>query len=96
MLEYVILTTILLAGLYTIQHYIQRGYQGQMRKTGEPFGFTRQFNPGASRDCAYDSDLNLSYSTECFNNTVNCKTQTADTYQNCMDAAKTACGNGCR
>ncbi len=95
MLEYVMLVIILAAGLFTFRAYIQRSVQGQYRKAGESFGFARQYNPGASRECAFEGTTNTWYSQECFNNKVNCKTQTAETYDACVDAAKAACTLGC-
>jgi hypothetical protein len=87
---------ILAAGLYTFRTYIQRGFQGQYRKAGESFGFTRQYNPGASRDCVMDTQT---YEKGCFNNKVlglRCGQKApGNEYDTCIEAAKTACKTGC-
>ena len=104
-LEYVMMIIILAAGLYAFRNYIQRGFQGQYRKTGESFGFTRQYNPGASRDCAFDTDLKIWYEQGCFNNQIislgcarKSSTSTSSAlseYDTCMNQARTACTAGC-
>ncbi len=67
-LEYVMLIIIIMAGLITFQVYIKRGMQGQYRKTGEGFGLLRQYNTGATKDCAYDPNIRIWYSQACLNN----------------------------
>jgi hypothetical protein len=86
-LEYVMLVLILAAGLYTFRSYIQRGFQGQYRRTGESFGFTRQYNPGASRECIIDT---VTYEKGCFENQV-LKDWTKDgkVYKGCRQAPAT-------
>ena len=69
-LEYALLLIILMAGLFTMRPYVQHAMQGQYRKAGEGFAFTRQYNPGASADCAYDDKLKIWYAQACFNNKI--------------------------
>ena len=103
-LEYVMLVIILAAGLYTFRNYIQRGFQGQYRRAGESFGFLRQYNPSASRDCT--SNNGTWYEQGCFNNQVvslRCgqkspsvvNGQTGSPYDDCINQARSACTAGC-
>ena len=98
-LEYVMLVLILLMGLVGFRIYIERGFQGQFRKAGESFGFLRQYNPGASRDCAFEPSLGIWYETGCFNNEIirrRCKEEAAGpAYDLCIDDSKKACRMGC-
>lgn len=76
------------AGLFIFKDYIQRGLQGQHRKAGESFGYTRQYNPGASTDCAYSSVAGW-YSQACYNNKIlSCRKSTSET---CSDEIKVKC-----
>ena len=95
-LEYVMLIIILAAGLYTFRNYIQRGFQGQYRRAGESFGFLRQYNPSASRDCA--SNNGTWYEQGCFNNqllVLGCGRKAQADYDGCLQSARSACTAGC-
>jgi hypothetical protein len=97
---------IILAGaFFSFRTYIQRGFQGQYRKAGESFGFSRQYAPGASRECLYDGPnsnqaplVTFWYSAECFKNQVwkqKCETLKPETRNTCIQNVKTACKMGC-
>ena len=102
-MEYVMLCIILAAALYSFRYYIQRGFQGQYRRSGETFAFGRQYNPTASRDCAFDPAANsIWYETGCFNNEVikrGCAGKAPGTaagqYDDCIKQAKNACTAPC-
>lgn len=98
-LEYVMLVLIIAAGLVGFRVYIERGFQGQHRKAGESFGFLRQYNPGASRDCSFDPVLGIWYEMGCFNNEIlrrACKREAPGApYDRCINDSKRACTTGC-
>jgi hypothetical protein len=102
-LEYVMMIIILATGLYMFRSYIQRGFQGQYRRTGESFGFTRQYNPGASRDCVMETLANatgpVTYEKGCFNNKIlalGCARKApGNSYDNCITGAQTGCTAPC-
>ena len=98
------LVIILAAALFTFRGYIQRALQGQYRKAGESFGFLRQYNPGASTDCAFDTwssnatgtprEVNAWYSQACFNNkSVRCNLNAQ--YDDCLGDVRLSCQQGC-
>ena len=65
-MEYVVLLVLVVSAMITFRLYLQRGYQGQMRKAGEGFAFGRQYDPNKTRHCAYDAMVNGWYSTACY------------------------------
>ncbi len=98
MLEYVMLLLILAIALVSFRGYIQRALQGQYRKTGESFGFLRQYNPRNSLDCVFDPGVGVWYSSACFNNKIladKCAYLSANDYKNCVFTAKVQCRAGC-
>ena len=107
--EYMVLFLVVTAGLAVMAGYLQRGYQGQMRKGGEGFGFLRQFDLTKSHDCVYEGQVwftdsktntassvnDVMYSQACYDHKImNLQcAQSADS-DNCFSYAKTECGKG--
>ncbi len=96
MLEYVLLMIVIITALAAFSSYIQRGMQGQYRKSGETFGYGRQYSAYASLECAFDDKANVWYSVACFNNQIlldHCK-NSAD-YFTCARGTMNKCTLGC-
>jgi hypothetical protein len=101
LMEYVFLILIFLMGMYVFAVYIRNGYQGQIRKSGETFGFLRQYDPKTTHDCVYEAEIRWSdgkttadvfYSRACWENWIvqhRC-IEKADS-AGCMNLGKVCC-----
>jgi len=93
------LITLFVGALFSFQTYIQRGVQGQYRKAGESFGSLRQYNPGASIDCAFDPATGKWYAQACYNNKIlkdGCTKMNAGAFDMCVANVKANCVTGCK
>ena len=91
-LEYLVLVIVVMVALTTFRKYIQSAMQGQYRKAGDSFGMLRQYNPGASIDCAYNDKYNQWYSQECFNHKIvvdRCKV--SSNFPVCVNTVRISC-----
>jgi len=72
-LEYVVLLTIIIAGLVAMGPYILNALNGYFVRAGEEMSYRRQHDPYLTRDCIWDPLLSVAgaqvgdwYSAKCF------------------------------
>jgi Flp pilus assembly pilin Flp len=64
--EYTVLLLVIASAFAISWQYVQNGIQGQFRRAGSGFAFSRQHEPQRTRDCIWDDRLVLWYSEKCF------------------------------
>ena len=67
-IEYALLFVIIIGAFLIMRNYIQRGLNGTWAKSGQTFGFGRQYDPQKSIECAFDEQANVWYDHNCFEN----------------------------
>ena len=104
-MEYLVLIITLVVALTVFRFYIQRGLQGGMMRTGETYGYGRQFDHRDTLVCKYDDKISTWYSEACYAHGIvqsQCEIQVSGDVANldqaridCENAVKRACAIGC-
>jgi len=54
MLEYIALMVIIFGAFIVFRPYLNRSFFGRLKTVGDSFGQGRQFDPGKTKECAFD------------------------------------------
>jgi hypothetical protein len=103
-IEYLAMILVIIVALTLFRFYIQHGFQGQMMRSGETFGFGRQFDHSDTLVCKYDDKNNGAigwYSEACYKHELakvvaSGVCSTLAERRVCEDLVKMGCGIGCR
>lgn len=91
MIEYVFMAALLIGGLAVMQPFIQRAFTGSWKKSGDTFGYGRQFQATKTAECAY-SQINATfgvwYDNTCYEQLI---TTCAPQDHDCENTQKSLC-----
>ena len=89
--EYIVMLMLLVAGMAAMQPFIARAFNGSWKKSGDSFGYGRQYEAGKSMECAYSQispTFGVWYDNNCYQHTV---TVCAPGDQGCENTKKQEC-----
>ncbi|MBF0595773.1 MAG: hypothetical protein HQL22_12520 [Candidatus Omnitrophica bacterium] len=85
-LEYLVLIVVIVSAFIAFRFYVQRGYQGQMERSGESFAFGRQYDPNDTMACVYNDKLYVWYAEACAEHQFRAQGCNKSTdYQKCVE-----------
>ena len=64
-MEYLFFMTLVLFAILGLQKYMAHGMYGMWKRTGDSFGFGRQYDPNTTIECAFDLSINRWYDVFC-------------------------------
>lgn len=91
-IEYIVMILLVVGGMAVMQPFIARALNGTWKKSGETFGYGRQYQAGKTAECAYSqisADYGVWYDNNCYQQAAAATCVTGD--QVCENTQKINC-----